>query len=79
MTPHCHNRPAYSGTWSPAGHPIGERPRFRYREHVMSQECHANANPVAIVDGRAVTSPELMGWDCSGCRWFVRFDSGVSA
>ena len=77
MIPWCMNRPAPTGYWSPAGHPIGAKPRFRWREHRMSVRCHANNEPVAIVNGRPVTSPELSGWECGGCRWFVPFNLGV--
>lgn len=72
MIPWCMNRPAPTGYWflQPARH---DRPKpvLRFRHHAMSVDCKAHDNPVAIVNGRPVTAPELAGWECRGCVWFA--------
>ena len=68
MTPDCHNRPALTGYWAPAGYIRGKRV-LRWIPHRMSQPCKSWRVP----DG-TLPVPALHKWDCRDCRWFPLAD-----
>ncbi len=60
MTPHCHNRPEFTGYTHTSGEVI---------PHRMSQPCRTWAT-----GDRATPVPVRENWNCAGCRWLPRED-----